>query len=206
MIGAAKARVGAVQRQLPLRRGRAPLSPARRRRPAPSSTTRASRRMLARILPKLPPLALLLQVDDGSGDAAPARARATTRQALRGELRRSRRHPDARRRPLHRSTPAARPACRRACSGARPTSSSPRSAVASRASKPSTSLDDVVARAGYGDMNRTLPAPPFMHGAGHWTAFITLHSGGTVHRAARDRAASIPTTSGARSSASVPSR
>jgi 3-oxocholest-4-en-26-oate---CoA ligase len=45
---------------------------------------------------------------------------------------------------------------------------------------PITSLDDVVARCAYGEMNRTLPAPPFMHGAGHWTAFITLHSGGTV--------------------------
>jgi 3-oxocholest-4-en-26-oate---CoA ligase len=46
--------------------------------------------------------------------------------------------------------------------------------------QPVASIDDVVARAAYGDMNRTLPAPPFMHGAGHWTAFITLHQGGTV--------------------------
>ena len=46
--------------------------------------------------------------------------------------------------------------------------------------EPVTSLADVVARAAYGEMHRTLPAPPFMHGAGHWTAFITLHSGGTV--------------------------
>ncbi len=45
---------------------------------------------------------------------------------------------------------------------------------------PVTSIDDVVSRTAYGDLNRTLPAPPFMHGAGHWTAFITLHSGGTV--------------------------
>jgi fatty-acyl-CoA synthase len=29
-------------------------------------------------------------------------------------------------------------------------------------------------------MMRMLPAPPFMHGAGHWTAFIALHQGGTV--------------------------
>ncbi len=42
------------------------------------------------------------------------------------------------------------------------------------------SLDEVVARTAYGDLNRTLPSPPFMHGAGHWTAFITLHQGGTV--------------------------
>jgi acyl-CoA synthetase (AMP-forming)/AMP-acid ligase II len=27
---------------------------------------------------------------------------------------------------------------------------------------------------------RTLPAPPFMHGAAHWVAFNTLHQGGTV--------------------------
>ncbi|TMA72439.1 MAG: acyl-CoA synthetase [Deltaproteobacteria bacterium] len=27
---------------------------------------------------------------------------------------------------------------------------------------------------------RTLPAPPFMHGAAHWAAFNTLHQGGTV--------------------------
>jgi 3-oxocholest-4-en-26-oate---CoA ligase len=46
--------------------------------------------------------------------------------------------------------------------------------------EPVGSIADVVARAAYGEMNRTLPAPPFMHGAGHWTAFITLHSGGTV--------------------------
>jgi len=45
---------------------------------------------------------------------------------------------------------------------------------------PVASVDEVVARAAYGELNRTLPAPPFMHGAGHWTAFITLHSGGTV--------------------------
>jgi fatty-acyl-CoA synthase len=46
--------------------------------------------------------------------------------------------------------------------------------------EPIRSIDEVVARAQYGDLNRTLPAPPFMHGAGHWTAFITLHAGGTV--------------------------
>ncbi|MCC6850290.1 MAG: acyl-CoA synthetase [Deltaproteobacteria bacterium] len=46
--------------------------------------------------------------------------------------------------------------------------------------EPVTSLADVVARTAWGEMNRTLPAPPFMHGAGHWTAFMTLHQGGTV--------------------------
>jgi acyl-CoA synthetase (AMP-forming)/AMP-acid ligase II len=46
--------------------------------------------------------------------------------------------------------------------------------------EPVTGIDDVLARTAWGEMNRTLPAPPFMHGAGHWTAFITLHQGGTV--------------------------
>jgi acyl-CoA synthetase (AMP-forming)/AMP-acid ligase II len=32
---------------------------------------------------------------------------------------------------------------------------------------------------------RTLPAPPFMHGAAHWIAFNTLHQGGTVVLQAR---------------------
>jgi fatty-acyl-CoA synthase len=31
-----------------------------------------------------------------------------------------------------------------------------------------------------GGMIRMLPAPPFMHGAAHWSAFMTLHQGGTV--------------------------
>jgi len=46
--------------------------------------------------------------------------------------------------------------------------------------QPVTTPEEVVTRAGYGEMMRMLPSPPFMHGAGHWSAFITLHSGGTV--------------------------
>jgi fatty-acyl-CoA synthase len=42
------------------------------------------------------------------------------------------------------------------------------------------SVDDIVARVPYGEMMRMLPAAPFMHNAGHWAAFITLHQGGTV--------------------------
>ena len=42
------------------------------------------------------------------------------------------------------------------------------------------SVDEIVARVPYGDMMRMLPAAPFMHNAGHWSAFITLHQGGTV--------------------------
>jgi 3-oxocholest-4-en-26-oate---CoA ligase len=42
------------------------------------------------------------------------------------------------------------------------------------------SVDEIVARVPYGDMMRMLPAAPFMHNSGHWSAFITLHQGGTV--------------------------
>ena len=41
------------------------------------------------------------------------------------------------------------------------------------------SLDAYVARAGMTDM-KTLPAAPFMHGAGHWVAFSAFHQGNTV--------------------------
>ncbi len=40
-------------------------------------------------------------------------------------------------------------------------------------------LDQYVERAVSGD-RRHLPAPPFMHGAGHWTAFQAFNTGGTV--------------------------
>jgi fatty-acyl-CoA synthase len=43
-----------------------------------------------------------------------------------------------------------------------------------------TSIEEMAARAPYGEMIRSLPAAPFMHVAGHWTAFINLHQGGTV--------------------------
>jgi len=42
------------------------------------------------------------------------------------------------------------------------------------------SVDEIVARVPHGEMMRMLPAAPFMHNAGHWSAFITLHQGGTV--------------------------
>jgi acyl-CoA synthetase (AMP-forming)/AMP-acid ligase II len=41
------------------------------------------------------------------------------------------------------------------------------------------SLEALVENARRGTL-RTLPAPPFMHGAAHWVAFNTLHQGGTV--------------------------
>ncbi|MYE80291.1 MAG: AMP-binding protein, partial [Gammaproteobacteria bacterium] len=40
-------------------------------------------------------------------------------------------------------------------------------------------LDEYLARARGGD-RRHLPAPPFMHGAGHWVALQAFHTGGTV--------------------------
>ena len=40
-------------------------------------------------------------------------------------------------------------------------------------------IDEYVTRARTGD-RRHLPAPPFMHGAGHWVAFQALNTGGTV--------------------------
>ena len=42
------------------------------------------------------------------------------------------------------------------------------------------SVDEIVARAAGGDRVRSLPAPPFMHGAAHWNALSTWLSGGTV--------------------------
>jgi len=44
---------------------------------------------------------------------------------------------------------------------------------------PATTLDAIVERA-KGDPIRTLPAPPFMHGAAHWVAFNIWHVGGTI--------------------------
>jgi acyl-CoA synthetase (AMP-forming)/AMP-acid ligase II len=41
------------------------------------------------------------------------------------------------------------------------------------------SLDAIVEHARHGKA-RSLPAPPFMHGAASWNAFTTFHSGGTV--------------------------
>ena len=43
------------------------------------------------------------------------------------------------------------------------------------------SIEELVANATGNGLNlRTLPAPPFMHGAAHWASFMILHQGGTV--------------------------
>ncbi len=44
---------------------------------------------------------------------------------------------------------------------------------------PYKSLAEIV-NAAQGGSLRALPAPPFMHGASHWMAFMCLHQGGTV--------------------------
>ena len=41
-------------------------------------------------------------------------------------------------------------------------------------------VESVVARATSGGKVRSLPTPPFMHGAAHWAAFTIWHAGGTV--------------------------
>ena len=43
-----------------------------------------------------------------------------------------------------------------------------------------SSVAELVDRARSSGGLRMLPAPPFMHGAAHWSAFIMLHQGGTV--------------------------
>jgi fatty-acyl-CoA synthase len=42
------------------------------------------------------------------------------------------------------------------------------------------SIDELLERTAYGEFLRMLPTPPFMHGAAQWSSFIILHQGGTV--------------------------
>ena len=42
------------------------------------------------------------------------------------------------------------------------------------------SVAEMVERAPMGSFIRSLPAPPFMHAAAQWTAFLLMHQGGTV--------------------------
>jgi fatty-acyl-CoA synthase len=41
-------------------------------------------------------------------------------------------------------------------------------------------LDEMAERAPLGSLVRSLPAPPFMHGAAQWASFMLLHQGGAV--------------------------
>ncbi len=49
-------------------------------------------------------------------------------------------------------------------------------------------IDELVERAPMGSFVRALPAPPFMHGAAQWSSFMILHQGGTIVLPAQTRA------------------
>ncbi len=133
---------------------------------------------LARVLPQLPPMALLLQVDDASGEPLLSGA-CDYEDAL-----------------AHASDapPAVRPReddLYIIYTGG--TTGMPKGVLWRQADiffaalggrvpggEAVRSVDDIVTRVPYGELLRLLPAAPFMHNAGHWPAFITLHQGGTV--------------------------
>jgi acyl-CoA synthetase (AMP-forming)/AMP-acid ligase II len=132
---------------------------------------------LAEVLPQLPEVSLLLRVDDGSGEAL-----------LPGAV------------DYEAALAAASPATPEGCdpddlyvlyTGG--TTGAPKGVlwrqadflvaalgVRRRDGSDFASLDELVAKAERGDRLRTLPAPPFMHGAAHWNALSTWTSGGTV--------------------------
>jgi 3-oxocholest-4-en-26-oate---CoA ligase len=134
--------------------------------------------LLREVLPRLPEIALLLQVEDGSGEPLLPGA-VDYEQALAGA---SDAHPDVEASPddlyiLYTGGTTGMPKgvlWRQediffgAMGGRLPGGIS------------FGSLAEIVERAPGGEMLRTLPAPPFMHGAAHWASFIILHQGGTV--------------------------
>ncbi|HVM95240.1 MAG TPA: AMP-binding protein, partial [Candidatus Acidoferrales bacterium] len=133
---------------------------------------------LARILPKLPAMALLLQVDDGSGEPLLPGAR-DYEDALASA---SAANPNVDPSPddlyivyTGGTTGMPKGVLWRqediffaALGGQMP------------GGLPLQNLDELLQRVPYGEAMRILPAPPFMHGAGHWTALMMLHQGGTV--------------------------
>jgi acyl-CoA synthetase (AMP-forming)/AMP-acid ligase II len=134
--------------------------------------------LLGRVLHHLPPMALLLQVDDGSGEALLPGA-VDYEQALAGSSE---------------APVAARPSeddLYILYTGG--TTGMPKgvlwrqhdiffAALGGRlpGTEPVGSVEELADRARGGGMVRILPAPPFMHGAAHWSAFMILHQGGTV--------------------------
>jgi fatty-acyl-CoA synthase len=134
--------------------------------------------LLREVLPKLPEMKLLLQVDDGSGEALLPGAR-DYEQAIAGAS-------DA----LPGVEPSADDLYILYTGG---TTGMPKGVLwrqediffAALGGKllggPEVeSLDALVERCKPGAELRALPAPPFMHGAAHWAGFIMWHSGGTI--------------------------
>jgi 3-oxocholest-4-en-26-oate---CoA ligase len=133
---------------------------------------------LAKILPELPPMALLLQVDDGSGEPLLPGARDYEEAlALASDAAPA---VEAREDDLYIVYTGG-------------TTGMPKgvlwkqrdifyAAMGGRVpgGLPVASVDDILQRVPYGEMLRILPAPPFMHGASQWSSFIILHQGGTV--------------------------
>jgi acyl-CoA synthetase (AMP-forming)/AMP-acid ligase II len=135
--------------------------------------------ILAKVLPRLPEMAILLQVDDGSGEALLAGARDYERAlADAGEER-----------------PTVQPSdddLYIVYTGG--TTGMPKgvmwrqrdiffAAMGGRlpgAGGEVGSVEELVERAPNGELLRILPTPPFMHGAAQWSSFIILHQGGTV--------------------------
>ena len=201
MLGVVQGPRRAVQRQLPLRRRGAPLPAERRRRAGASCSTRAFADRVAEVLPDLPDLEVLLQVDDGSGAAAAARAPSGTRTRspppapARPDVERS---PDDlyilytggttgmpkgvlwRQADIFVGAMGGRNLGTGGGVGRRSSRSSRRPATAAR---------------------RLLPAPPFMHGAGHWLAFNALTGGNTIVHPGRHRRLRPRRRAGAPSSA-----
>jgi len=135
--------------------------------------------LLREVLPKLPAMKLLLQVDDGSGEPLLPGAQ-DYETAIAGAS-------DA---PLAGVTPSADDLYILYTGG---TTGMPKGVLwrqediffAALGGKilggPEVeSIPELVERCKAGAELRTLPAPPFMHGAAHWAGFIMWHSGGTI--------------------------
>jgi 3-oxocholest-4-en-26-oate---CoA ligase len=133
---------------------------------------------LARILPELPDMAVLLQVDDGSGEPLLPGAR-DYEEALASAS-------DAPRKP-----PWSADDLYIVYTGG--TTGMPKgvlwrqediffAAMGGRVpgGEAVKSIDEMIERTAYGEFLRVLPTPPFMHGAAQWSSFIILHQGGTV--------------------------
>jgi fatty-acyl-CoA synthase len=128
---------------------------------------------LERIRPQLPGLALLLQVDDGSGEAL-----------LPGALDYEKALADATPEAPRDLAPDDLYILYTGGTTGLPKGVLWRQEEIVRAAllppRVAPALEAVVERARRADPVRALPAPPFMHGAAHWAAFTVWHAGGTV--------------------------